>query len=36
MEQMLADSGFGEERIDTKLGGVHLTDNRLQPSKVCL
>ena len=30
------DRGDGEELIDTKLGVVHSTDNRLQPSKVCL
>ena len=36
MEQNLADSSDGEELIDTKLEGVHLTDNRLQPSILCL
>ena len=32
MEQSLTDRGDGEELIDTKLGGVHSTDSRLQPS----
>ena len=32
MEQSLADKGEGEELIDTRLGCVHSTDNRLQPS----
>ena len=36
MEQSLADIDDGEELIDTKLGGVHFTDNRLQPSQLCL
>ena len=33
MEQSLADRGDGEELVDNKLGGVHSTDNRLQPSQ---
>ena len=36
MELSLADRGDGEELIDTKIGGVHLTDSWQQPSKVCL
>ena len=32
-EQLLIDRGDGEELMDTKLGDVHLTDIRLQPSK---
>ena len=35
MKQNLADRGDGEEVIDIKLGGVHLTDSRLQPSQLC-
>ena len=31
MEESLADRGDGEERIDTKVGGVHLMDKNLQP-----
>ena len=34
MKESLADRGDGEELIDSKFGGVHLTDNRLQPSQV--
>ena len=33
MEETLADKGDGEEWIDTKVGGVHLTNSRLQPSQ---
>ena len=36
MEQSLADRCDGDELIDTKLGGVLSTDNRLQPSKAIL
>ena len=36
MEQSLADSDDGEEQMDTKVGGVHSTDGRQQPSKMCL
>ena len=36
MEQGLADSGDGEELIDTNVGGVHSTDSLLQPCQVCL
>ena len=36
MKQSLAYRGDGEELIDTKLGGVHSTDSRLQPSHLCL
>ena len=34
-EQRLADTGDGEVLIDTKVGSVHTTDSRLQPSQVC-
>ena len=33
MEQSLADRGDGEDLIDTKVLGVHTTDNKLQPSQ---
>ena len=33
MEQSLADRGDREELIDTKVGGVHLTDEDLWPSQ---
>ena len=36
MEQSLADRSDGEEQIDTKVGGVHSTDGRQQPSEICL
>ena len=36
MEQSVTDRGDGEPLIDTKLGGVHLMDSRLQPSQGCL
>ena len=36
MEQRLTDRGNGEELIDTKVEGVHSTDNRPLPSQVCL
>ena len=36
LEQSLAYRGDGEEMTDTKVGGVHSTDSRLQPSKVSL
>ena len=36
MEQSLKDRGDGKEVIDTKLGGVHSTDSRLQPSKASI
>ena len=35
-EKSLADSDDGEELIDTKLGGSHSTDKRLQPSQLCM
>ena len=35
MGQGLADRGDVEELIDTKVGGVHLTDKATQPSKLC-
>ena len=35
-ETKFTDRGDGEELIDTKLGGVHLTDIRLQLSQLCL
>ena len=33
MRKSLADRSDGEERIDTKLGGVHLTDKTYGPPK---
>ena len=36
MEQSLADTGDGEELIETKVGGVNSMDSPLQPSQVCL
>ena len=36
MKQSLADRGDVEELVDAKLGGVHSTDSRLQPSQECL
>ena len=36
MEQSLGDRSDEEEVVNTKLGGVHSTDYRLQPSKLCL
>ena len=35
MGQSLTDIGDGEELIDTKVGGVHLTDSRIRPSQIC-
>ena len=35
MEQRLADRGDEEELIEAKFGGVHSTDSRLVPSKLC-
>ena len=32
MEQTLAERGDGEQLIDTKVDGVHLTDKDLRPS----
>ena len=32
MEQILADRSDGEEQIDSKVGGVDLTDSQLQSS----
>ena len=31
-----ADRSDGEVVVDNKLGGAHSTDNRLQPSQLCL
>ena len=36
MEQSLAESGDGEELIDTKVVGVHSGDKDLRSSQVCL
>ena len=36
IDKSLIDRGDGEELINTKLGGVHSTDSRLQPTQVCL
>ena len=36
MEQTLADSGDGEELLDTKVGGVLSTDKVCWLSQVCL
>ena len=35
MEQSLADRGDGEQQIDTKVGGVHSMDCRIQSSQLC-
>ena len=34
MEQSLADRDVGEKLIDTKVGGVHSTDNLLQHASI--
>ena len=34
--QSLTESSEGENRIDTKVGGVHVTDSRLGSSQVCI
>ena len=34
VEHSLSDRGDGEEQIDTKAGGVHSTESRLQPSQL--
>ena len=36
MEESVSDRGDGEELMDTKHIGVHLTDNQLQLSQLCL
>ena len=36
MEQSLADRGYVEKLIITKAGGVHSTESRQKPSKLCL
>ena len=36
MEQSLTDRSDGEEQINPKVGGVHLMDNNLQSTQVCL
>ena len=34
-ETMVAESGDGEEQIDTKVCGVHLIHNNLKPTYLC-
>ena len=34
MEKSLEDRSDGEELIDTKVGGVHLTDSQIQPCEI--
>ena len=36
MEQSLAETGDGEELIDTKTVGVQQTDSKLPPAQLCL
>ena len=36
MEQSLADRGDGEKLIETKVGGVHLTDSQPSVPLVCV